>query len=101
MSPQECKPYLKPRSWRMNHAKDPGVGFSRCFSSSSIIVSDTKIGRTKDPTTRRTDAIRTSVKPLPDFDIRLGESGEFADDDISSTTSKQQSLRTNRARARS
>ena len=49
----------------------------------------------------RTDPIRTSVKPLPDFDIRLGESGEFADDDISSTTSKQQSLRTNRARARS
>src|SRR6476620_5323401 len=49
----------------------------------------------------RTDPIRTSVKPLPDFDSRLGESGEFADDDISSTTSKQQSLRTNRARARS
>ena len=49
----------------------------------------------------RTDPIRTSVKPLPDFDIRLGESGEFADDDISSTTNKQQSLRTNRARARS
>ena len=47
----------------------------------------------------RTDPIPTSAKPLPDFDIRLGESGEFADDDISSTTSKQQSLRTNRARA--
>jgi len=48
----------------------------------------------------RTDPIATNFKPLPDFDIRLGESGEFADDDISSTTSKQQSLRTNRALAR-
>ena len=48
----------------------------------------------------RTDPIATSFKPLPDFDSRLGESGEFTDDDISSTTSKQQSLRTNRARAR-
>src|SRR6185436_14617002 len=48
----------------------------------------------------RTAPIPTRVKPLPDFDIRLGESGEFVDDDVSSTASKQQTVRTNRMRAR-
>ncbi|HEX7297068.1 MAG TPA: M36 family metallopeptidase [Pyrinomonadaceae bacterium] len=47
----------------------------------------------------RVGPITNVTKPLPDFDIRLGESGEFADEDVSST-SKQQAPRTEKLGAR-
>ena len=39
----------------------------------------------------------TINKPLPDFDIRLADTGEFADADLSSLQSKQQTQRTDKS----
>lgn len=44
--------------------------------------------------------IQPSSRALPDFDIRLGDTGEFADFDMSSTSGKQQAMSLGRARAR-
>ncbi len=48
----------------------------------------------------RTEPRVVNSRALPDFDIRLGDSGEFVDEDVSSSSSKQQGLRTNQSRAR-
>ena len=48
----------------------------------------------------RTDPIVVNSRTLPDFDVRLGDSGEFLDEDVSSTSIKQQGLRSTKALAR-
>ena len=44
--------------------------------------------------------IQASSRALPDFDIRLGDTGEFADFDVSSTSGKQQAMSLSKARTR-
>jgi len=48
----------------------------------------------------RTEPGVVNNRTLPDFDIRLGDTGEFVDEDVSSTSIKQQGLRSSRSLAR-
>jgi len=48
----------------------------------------------------RTEPGVVNTRTLPDFDIRLGDTGEFVDEDVSSTSIKQQGLRSSRSLAR-
>jgi Zn-dependent metalloprotease len=48
----------------------------------------------------RTEPRVVNTRTLPDFDIRLGDTGEFADEDVSSTAIKQQGLRSSKSNAR-
>ena len=48
----------------------------------------------------RTEPRVVNTRTLPDFDIRLGDTGEFVDEDVSSTSIKQQGLRSSKSRAR-
>ncbi|HTG95169.1 MAG TPA: M36 family metallopeptidase, partial [Pyrinomonadaceae bacterium] len=48
----------------------------------------------------RTEPGVVNTRTLPDFDIRLGDAGEFVDEDVSSTSIKQQGLRSSRSLAR-
>ena len=48
----------------------------------------------------RTDPRVVNTRTLPDFDIRLGDTGEFVDEDVSSTSIKQSGLRSSKALAR-
>ncbi|HTG95042.1 MAG TPA: M36 family metallopeptidase [Pyrinomonadaceae bacterium] len=48
----------------------------------------------------RTEPRVVNTRTLPDFDIRLGDTGEFVDEDVSSTAIKQQGLRSSKSNAR-
>ena len=48
----------------------------------------------------RTESRVVNTRTLPDFDIRLGDTGEFVDEDVSSTAIKQQGLRSSKSNAR-